>query len=137
MDHEDFAALLDEVLDCTPAARPALLTEVFASTPTRRQRIEAVLAALGHKVLCPFGSTLGALMQDALRLHAKALPEGTKLGPYRLLRRLGEGGMGDVYLAARTAVSTRRCAPTDSTPRSCSDASPTGNRFWRGLSILG
>lgn len=41
------------------------------------------------------------LLRDVGLVDDPALPEGTRIGPFRVVRLLGEGGMGAVHLAER------------------------------------
>ena len=59
--------------------------------------------SLRDRLLEPRGLFQGALFKDMLRTHfdAGGLPPDTRAGAFRIVRELGRGGMGVVYLAER------------------------------------
>jgi eukaryotic-like serine/threonine-protein kinase len=90
---EVFSAALERA----PAARAAFLDEACgAGDALVRREVEALLAA--HQASDTFLNTPAAVGAPVTPTHG-GLVEGQPLGPYRVLRTLGHGGMATVYLA--------------------------------------
>ncbi|MEL6615930.1 MAG: serine/threonine-protein kinase [Bacteroidota bacterium] len=91
---------LFEAVDAAPEAeREGLLAEACADDPDLRAEVESLLAAGADDT--PFLDA--PLAEDAMALLDRpgVLQPDMRLGPYRLIREIGHGGMGVVYLAER------------------------------------
>ncbi len=87
-------ALLEDALDLHPEGRDAFLAEQCAGDAALREEVEAYLRAeerMGEFINKPIIS---------LRPKPRET-SGTLIGPYRVVREIGRGGMGTVYLAER------------------------------------
>ena len=96
---------LDEIfqsaLDCDPQSRAAWLDTACGKDGELRCEVDSLLAAHEHG---EFDFTQPAAFLDALKVleqRTARVLEGQRVGPYRVVRELGRGGMSRVYLAAR------------------------------------
>jgi hypothetical protein len=89
------------VADLPPSEQTALLEEMCGSDPQLRSEVESLLRAdtTSESVFASEFAT--ALNKEAASLLDGSRLEGSRIGPYRLIREIGRGGMGSVYLAAR------------------------------------
>ncbi len=105
------AAILDRTLEMPTAERGAYLDRACAGDPALRAEAEELLAAdeaAGNFLATPAGDYAEALLTTGPEVEETALAVdrlvGRQLGPYRVERRIGAGGMGVVYEALDTRL---------------------------------
>jgi serine/threonine protein kinase/tetratricopeptide (TPR) repeat protein len=90
-----------------PAARRRYVAEACGEDRTLAERVEALLRV--HDEAPTFLDYPAEEVRDLLDASAAAGP-GTQIGPYKLLRLIGEGGMGTVFLAEQSEPLQRQVA---------------------------
>jgi serine/threonine protein kinase/tetratricopeptide (TPR) repeat protein len=88
--------VFDAVIDCAPEKRAATLLDLTADDAELRRAVERLLAA--HDAA---GSFLDGGLNTIAVPGAAATLVGRRIGPYEVVREIGRGGMGTVYLAVR------------------------------------
>src|SRR5580700_9938824 len=90
-------AVLNEALDIKQEDRSAFLDRSCAGDPQLRREVDSLLASVDKSV----GFIERPLQQVAQLLTEESEGPGSRIQAYELLKLIGEGGMGKVYLAAR------------------------------------
>jgi eukaryotic-like serine/threonine-protein kinase len=97
--------LLDAALELAPSAREAWVAQLDPRHQALKPRLRALLSHAESAAAEALLNTLPKLGPPAGGRRAEpAALSGTCVGPYRLLRPIGEGGMATVWLAERTDV---------------------------------
>jgi eukaryotic-like serine/threonine-protein kinase len=102
--------LFAEALARPAAERAAYLDQACASDPARRARLESLLRAEESAQRFLESSPAAAAARTALASSRPEEMPGDKIGRYKLLQKIGEGGCGVVYVAEQEEPVRRRVA---------------------------
>ena len=98
-------AVFEQALEKRDAERSAFLQQNCNGDDELRREVESLLSA--HAEAGTLFDKPGLFLTDEI-LNAGAVPAGQQIGAYRIVRELGRGGMGAVYLAERADERYRK-----------------------------
>src|SRR5215813_12114104 len=103
--HEREVEVFEAALELEPGQREAYLEQVSAADPVLLQRVRALLHAAEH------GQDFLRSIPSNLAPPPPAIEKpGDRIGRYKLLEQIGEGGCGIVYMAAQEEPIRRQVA---------------------------
>jgi tetratricopeptide (TPR) repeat protein len=102
-------AIFDAAMELPLDERPAYIQQACGGDEALRQRVEALLQA--NELAGTFMGTLAVNLDQGAGVVVKSADQtGEKIGRYKLLQQIGEGGCGVVYMAEQEEPVRRRVA---------------------------
>ena len=114
-EYENLRRIFEVAFDVPPEEREAILSRECGGDAALRRRVERMLAGVDDELFLkrPTGHGISPTAAGVPGVpDVTPLPEsaGTMIGPYRVVRLIGEGGFGAVYLAQQREPIVREVA---------------------------
>ena len=103
--------ILQSALEHAPADQPRFLAEACSGDEALQREVESLLAYQSRHQA--FIETVAGDVAHRQQHDPSAL-EGQRIGAYKIVREIGRGGMGAVYLAERDDEQYRHQSPSSS-----------------------